>query len=419
MFQDKDCFERFALLIVGIGTLGAAAAGLKFAAEGGGVLSGATALWARLRGQAQSDAPKVVARLSNALRDEWDAWGKTSSHADDNLRASARASFEEVIDRLNLDPAALVGQRLDALAVADLALSRAAEVFPEAYANKDPKNAEAQLTRKFLHDVTQRAYGLLLDDAEFVSNLGPALWRGVLGQLDRVEADTKLLVKQMEKAIRELALKEGMVIGVARRIAEGVEDFDTALRELERAIGIAARMERESKLPSNSGDQITHILAELSRMNGENRLDDGASMVMDAFDRLEAERTRLIEIGLEQDILRRNVEGTAKWVVRQVLAENAVGRFEALQAEWQCWHDGGRDKGLNFDLEVSVYLARAALHYSTDADECCAGQNILGHALAALGTRKRDDGLPLKAINAHVAAAAELSRDRVPLGWAS
>ncbi len=39
MFQDKDCFERLALLIVGIGTLGAAAAGLKFAAEGGGVLS--------------------------------------------------------------------------------------------------------------------------------------------------------------------------------------------------------------------------------------------------------------------------------------------------------------------------------------------------------------------------------------------
>lgn len=175
MFQDKDCFERFALLIVSIGTLGAAVAGLKYAAEGGGAMAGATSLWARLRGQAQSDAPKVVARLSAALRDEWDTWGKTSSHADDNLRASARASFEEVIDRLNLDPDALVGQRLDARAVADLALSRAVAVFPEAYANTDPKNAEARLTRKFLHDVTLRAYGFLLNDAEFVNGIAPAL----------------------------------------------------------------------------------------------------------------------------------------------------------------------------------------------------------------------------------------------------
>lgn len=418
MFQDKDCFERFALLIVGIGTLGAAAAGLKYAAEGGQMLAGATSLWARLRGQAQSDAPKVVARLNAALRDEWDTWGKTSPHADDNLRASARASFEEVIDRLNLDPDALVGKRLDAQAVADLALSRAAAVFPEAYANTDPKNAMARLTRKFLHDVTLRAYGLLLDDAEFVSNLAPALWRGVLGQLGRVEADTHLLVKQMEKAIRDLALREGMVIGIARRIAEGVEDFDTALRELERAIGIAARLERESKLPSNSGDQITRVLAELSRLNGENRLDDGASMVMDAFDRLEAERARLIEIGLEQDILRRNVEGTAKWVVTQVLTEHAVGRFPALRAEWERWYERGRDKGLNFDLEVSVHLARASLTHASDADDRGAGENDLGLALKILGDRRGSEDLLHQAITAYRAALTERTQDRVPLGWA-
>ena len=418
MFQDKDCFERFALLIVSIGTLGAAAAGLKYAAEGGQMLAGATSLWARLRGQAQSDAPKVVARLSAALRDEWDTWGKTSSHADDNLRASARVSFEEVIDRLHLDPDALVGQRLDAQAVADLALSRAVAVFPEAYANTDPKSATARLTRKFLHDVTLRAYEFLLNDAEFVNGIAPALWRGVLGQLDRVEADTQLLVKQMEKAIRDLALREGMVIGIARRIAEGVEDFDTAVRELERAIGIAARLERESKLPSNSGDQITRVLAELSRLNDENRLDDGASMVMDAFDRLEAERTRLIEIGLEQDILRRNVEGTAKWVIRQVLAENAVGRFAALREEQQRWYERGRDKGLNFDLEVSVHLARAALHYVSDADERGNGQNDMGAALRTLGERRGGEDLLEQAVTAYRAALMELTWDRVPLDWA-
>ena len=93
----------------------------------------------------------------------------------EHLRASARASFEEVIDRLTLDPDALVGQRLDAQAVADLALSRAVAVFPEAYANTDPKSATARLTRKFLHDVTLRAYGFLLNDAEFVNGIAPAL----------------------------------------------------------------------------------------------------------------------------------------------------------------------------------------------------------------------------------------------------
>lgn len=419
MFQDKDCFERFAVLIVGAAILGVSAIGLPHVAAVGGVAVAATELWARVRGKTQSDAPKVVARLSAALRDEWDTWGKTSSHADDNLRASARASFEEVIDRLNLDPAALVGKRLNAQAVADLALSRAAAVFPEAYADTDPKNAEARLTRKFLHDVTLRAYEFLLNDAEFVNGIAPALWRGVLGQLDRVEADTHLLVKQMEKAIRDLALKEGMVIGIARRIAEGVDDFDTALRELERAIGIAARLERESKLPSNSGDQITRVLAELSRLNGENRLDDGASVVMDAFERLEAERARLIEIGLEQDILRRNVEGTAKWVVRRVLAEHAVGRFDALRAEQDRWYERGRDKGLNFDLEVSVHLARAALDHATNAADRGEAHNNLGISLKKLGEHLGQGEMLEEAASAYRAALTEwtLAEDRV--NWAA
>jgi tetratricopeptide (TPR) repeat protein len=93
--------------------------------------------------------------------------------------------------------------------------------------------------------------------------------------------------------------------------------------------------------------------------------------------------------------------------------------FAALRAEQNRWFERGRDKGHNFDLEVSVHLARAALAYAADADDHGAGQNDLGSALRTLGERRGNDDLLDQAITAYRAALTEYTQDRVPLNWAT
>ncbi|OYU19642.1 MAG: hypothetical protein CFE34_04075 [Rhodobacteraceae bacterium PARR1] len=461
MFQDKDCFERFAVLIVGAAILGVSAIGLPQVAAVGGVAVAATELWARVRGKAQSDAPKVVARLSAALRDEWDTWGKTSSQADENLRASARASFEAVIDRLNLDPDALVGQRLNAQAVADLALSRAAAVFPEAYANTDPKNATARLTRKFLHDVTLRAYGFLLNDAEFVNGIAPALWRGVLGQLDRVEATHNRIEEKIDALALSQREKEGLLVEVATLKAKLGTTQSMILTFLEdirqRAVQpdqITAELFRIAGEWRSLGERIDALPRSQNLTPELNRLRDQAQAAYEAEDQTRAlDLWTQIEVAEEKalnsvlahqrevadEVARRtdgvinakaakrnlyatqsNVAETVRLTVEIVQLGLAKGGslFAELHAEWQRWHERGRDKGLNFDLEVSVDVARAALDHAANGVERSKGNNLLGAALSILGERQgREDQLKA-AISAFRAALIEQNKDLVPEAWA-
>ncbi len=78
----------------------------------------------------------------------------------------------------------------------------------------------------------------------------------------------------------------------------------------------------------------------------------------------------------------------------------------------------GRDKGLAFDLEVSIGLARACQDWAQDADERGAALNDLAISLKTLGARESGTARLEEAVTAYRAALGERTRERVPLDWA-
>jgi len=237
--------------------------------------------------------------------------------------------------------------------------------------------------------------------------------------LARIEAKVDLLVDQLSRTTEDLGLKKGMVIGIARVFATDVDDFDTALRELTRAVGIAARIERQGSMPLNTGDQISAVMAEVARLNRAQDFTAAAQVIDAAFDQLEAQRARLIEAGLEQAILRRNAEGAAKWAIHQVKLEaQDAALFDALRTEQDRWYVTGRDTGLAFDLQVSIALAQASQDQAATPDQRGAALNDLGNSLWTLGQREPGTAPLEEAVIAYRSALEERTRDRVPLDWA-
>jgi hypothetical protein len=220
---------------------------------------------------------------------------------------------------------------------------------------------------------------------------------------------------------RQSGISEGALLSLARRITHDVEDVATAFRELERAVEVAIRVQAEGTKLSNHGDFVDRVLAEVARLSRDGAYTAALGSIETALEQEEAEsrarRTRLICAAVEQEILARNAPGVAARLVQQAEAEGRGG-FDDLRALQDVWFVRGRDAGLNFDLAVSVALARLTLSRATDADGRGAALNDLAIALSTLGARESGTARLEEAVAAHRAALEERTRDRVPLNWA-
>ena len=90
------------------------------------------------------------------------------------------------------------------------------------------------------------------------------------------------------------------------------------------------------------------------------------------------------EKGVAQAVLTRNPEGACRYVLAQIDLSPATRPEDRLQAIHQAfdeWHERGRDKGLNFDLQVAIALANAMSDTAETADQRGLSQNNLGSAL--------------------------------------
>jgi tetratricopeptide (TPR) repeat protein len=232
-----------------------------------------------------------------------------------------------------------------------------------------------------------------------------------------------------DEAARKFGIKEGMLMALARRYAEGdATDFDSALGGLERALEVAAVKEARGDLPSNLGEAVDAVLKRMAELNELGELDAAAVEVDRALEAaeaqgeaLEARKAALLEAGLDQDILRRNPTSAAARLVARLGLEVAEGaaRFAALRALWLEWYERGRDKGLNFDAEVAVALAQASVDLVQGADQRGRALNELGTALATVGEREAGTGRLEEAVTAFRDALKEWTRKRVPLDWAT
>lgn len=245
-----------------------------------------------------------------------------------------------------------------------------------------------------------------------------------------IRAQVDELVASLRDQARAFGIREGMLIALARRYAEGSpENFDAALAGLERALEVVRDERERGRLPSNISSAVDAVIERIDALNERGDLNAAQSTLDQELAHLDAEddlrraaRARLYEKGISQAILSRDVENACRFVLARFdldAPRDGEERYRALRAQFIEWYQRGEDKGLNFDLEVAVGLAREAVIRAETLDQRGAMRTNLGTALGALGARESGTMHLLEAVSALRAALEERSRDRVPLDWAT
>ena len=229
-------------------------------------------------------------------------------------------------------------------------------------------------------------------------------------------ANEKRLIEQLQDKTDQLHLTKQLVVALAKRSVQSVSDFDQALQEFNRMIDVASDEQVKSSLPANTDEAITAILAKVDELNNAGQIDEAATHLAEEETRAEAGLIRLYDKGIAQAVLTRDVDAACDYELKKIAIDvsEPATQFGPLRRVQDVWYKRGRDKGLNFDLEVAIALARKSYARANDADQRGSAQNKLGNALRALGGRESDPRRLHEAVDAYRAALEECTQDRVP-----
>jgi tetratricopeptide (TPR) repeat protein len=294
---------------------------------------------------------------------------------------------------------------------------------------KDPEHGEfrAILTTVWLAELKAQGF----DAGEAVARLEQ--------RLDQLpETIVTRLVAELEKRdttrrAEQAGLERRTIIALARRLKpQEALDFDQALTELEHAADIACDVIARGERPSNEDAFVRGVLARVADAMRLGDFDRGAREVDQALaelvrreadqrDEMRRWRTALLEAGVEQDTLRRDAAAVACRIEALVALDHPTDRAAwtpAFQERWDALLEEGRDKGVNFSLQVTAALARRMLKTARDSDERGTAGNLFGIALWTLGQRESGTARLDQAVAAYCAALEEFARDRAALDWA-
>ena len=290
--------------------------------------------------------------------------------------------------------------------------------------------------RDFFVKTVSLTWDILRREPAFYAKLQSYVDEEQLRQLKAIKADTETIKVQNQAILEEVAalkralqpkadefkIKEEMLLALARKSAEGnPSDFDAALRGLERALEVAHDQQLRGRLPSNISDAVDEVIARVDALNDAGDLDGGQAALDAAIEAQVAGTARLYDKGTAQTTLTRDVAGAARYALARFdldAPDTPKVRFEALRSLWDEWYVRGRDKGLNFDLEVSIVLAEAPRDRATGPGQRGAAANDLAISLGTLGERESDTERLEQAVAAFRAALEEQTRERVPQDWA-
>ncbi len=430
------CFGAATMAFGGLGPPGTNEAGIGLAGLVGFVLGRKEKFGpecARVRARIQK---KLLAGYRDYIKVEGDDWELNA-----DLEAAAHALDETlgdcVIDRKRLVATAVTPEGFAAGAVAVI-LEELGKKRPDLFA----AGKSGTLAYRYARDVVRAGIEAAADNPDDYRQIEPALMWQMAGKLGIIDAainaaradirqlneTVERLIEQGEERAREFGIKEGLLIALARKYAEGSPDnFDAALAGLERALEVAHAEAERDRLPSNVDDAVSAVLARMDELNANGQIDeaqaalDAELVAMDEEDtRRQAARGRLYDKGVAQAILTRSVENAVRFVVAGVEmgATDGAEIFAELLTVGEEWYERGRRKGLNFDLEVAIGVTRMALKYAADRNEWALAQNNLGNALWTLGERESGTERLKQAVDAHRAALKEYPRERAPLEWA-
>jgi tetratricopeptide (TPR) repeat protein/pimeloyl-ACP methyl ester carboxylesterase len=223
------------------------------------------------------------------------------------------------------------------------------------------------------------------------------------------------------------------IIRLAQRINTDVGDFEQAVLELERAVSVAIEVAVVGRRGSNSGDFADIVLARIANKSANGEFKEAAAEADTAFaqwERNETERRdsaiegglKLLEAGLKQDILLRDPVSAAKRIERMAAVQHPHDRaamFASLRQFQNTWYESGRDKGLNFDLQVSIEAARLLVTNADGPSDTVNALIDLGVSLASLGERENGTKRLECAVATHQRALEGCIREQNPDDWAS
>jgi tetratricopeptide (TPR) repeat protein/pimeloyl-ACP methyl ester carboxylesterase len=243
------------------------------------------------------------------------------------------------------------------------------------------------------------------------------------------EKVTQVLAARGEAA----AVERQTIIELARRLKPNEAlNVDQAVTEVTAAVDRYLDLERKGASPSNLGDLVHAVYAEIAERNRHGDFDGAAQVADKAFaelQRAEAERREasmrssiaILQAGLEEQLLRRDAATAAQRV--RMMAElehpdDAAARFSTLRGTFDIFFRDGKDKGVNLNLEVAIEIARLAQASAYDRESRGTALEYLGLALTVLGERETGTAHLEQAVAALQAALDGRTRDRDPLTWA-
>jgi tetratricopeptide (TPR) repeat protein len=243
-----------------------------------------------------------------------------------------------------------------------------------------------------------------------------------------------LLDKQGDlKRAEQGGLDRDIVLKLAKKIrSDEALDFDGAVAELENAITIALGVIARGQRGSNEDGFVDEVLKNVATHTKKGQTERAVKALEDALIELKAResdqqeafkrsRLTLLQAALEQDILRRDAASAARRVEQCVAIEHPEdldSRFDALRKRQDAFDVEGREKGINFSLEVAIEVARLAVAAARNAGYRAHALNDLGIALKNLGDRESGTARLDEAVTAYREALKERPRDVVPLQWA-
>lgn len=298
----------------------------------------------------------------------------------------------------------------------------------------------------------------LLDDPKLGEKLRPAFEKAVLEGLQEVSVKLERLVEevglsaakrsQLSRTVGqlegELGTTKTLIVGFLETILEkevapdqvAAELFQIA-RQWDEAVKRISVLQAYQNLSPRLGELRAKAQAALTREDVE-----AAWAILSELDaeedrdfaKLEAERVQLDEA--VNASRQRRIENKAVMLplarsrldLAQCIALSidlvdldiaaGAGRFERLLIVQTQWSDDGRNKGLAFDLEVAIALAREAVERARDTLQRATAMNALGVALLILGEREAGTARLQEALDVLYEAVQLQAREGDPRAWA-
>ncbi|MGC1496822.1 MAG: tetratricopeptide repeat protein [Sulfitobacter sp.] len=223
--------------------------------------------------------------------------------------------------------------------------------------------------------------------------------------------------------LRDAGIDEKALINLAKRIGGDAQDLKSAWAELQNAMEIAERVQKDGHASSNHGDFVDQVMQRVTELAAVGEYDDASAKIAEALAEEEAafaaRKLRLLGRDIDMAMLAGNSALAARRLVEKADVDaGGTAAFEDLRMLQGHYYETGRDKGIALDLEVAIDLAQLVRARAATADERGAAQNGLGMALAIIGERENSTVRLEQARAAFEAAIQECTQDRVPLDWA-